>query len=327
MWIEVVRKSASSHSVEITYSPRFDAQLSLVRKTVKRMLSSIDDDSTFLQRAMINQKGAVKFRYGDNPSSKNDNYFVPAGRSFFSTLRSSVFQFIANDLEIDPFLVEFGSFYESVRRRLAREDFSGHKMSKSINKLLCGKYQRDVPKSKDYLVMSDNRRVAIENCSSGQQETLPLVLGLLSLSRNGKKAKSNTMFIEEPEAHLYPTAQREIVHFITSTIDFVSEDSTSQCVITTHSPYILTALNNLMYASKIAEEAPEKRKLVAKIIDETAFIPPSRVRAYYFENGTVRSIINAENELILATEIDDVSTEIAVEFERLMDIEFTEAAA
>lgn len=326
MWIEVSRRSASSNTLSIKYSVKFDNELTHLRKIVKGILF-VDDLGSFLNVSNNKKNALIKYQYGNSPSTSNDNYFVPAGRSFFSTLRSSVFQFIANDLEIDPFLVEFGRFYERVRRRLLFEDTNVRKTARYMSKILCGKYLRDETKNKDYIIMDDSRRVAIENCSSGQQETLPLVLGLLSLSRDDKKAKVNTVFIEEPEAHLYPTAQREIVHFIAATIDFVSEDSTSQCVITTHSPYILTALNNLMYAGRIVEKSPDKRKQVTKVIEETAIIPPSHVRAYFFENGTVRSIIDPETQLIEAVQLDNVSDELSQEFGHLMDIEYQEVAA
>ena len=48
--------------------------------------------------------------------------FIPAGRSFFSNLQSSIFSFFSSNKSLDPFLIQFGSTYESFKR-ISTEDF------------------------------------------------------------------------------------------------------------------------------------------------------------------------------------------------------------
>ncbi|WP_029033397.1 ATP-binding protein [Salinimicrobium terrae] len=68
-----------------------------------------------------------------------------------------------------------------------------------------GTYLRE--KEKDFILHKDNRKVNLSNASSGQQETLPLVTVLKVLNYSSFFNGGATLYIEEPEAHLFPTAQ------------------------------------------------------------------------------------------------------------------------
>jgi len=128
--------------------------------------------------------------------------------------------------------------------------------------------------------------------------------------------------VEEPEAHLFPSTQRQVVHFFAAVIDLLSPESSSQYIITTHSPYILAALNNLMYGGKIASENSDKREEVVGLLGSDVLIDPEKVGAYLLENGGAKFIIDPETKLIEATLIDRVSGDLAREFEQLVAIEF-----
>ena len=228
---------------------------------------------------------------------------------------------------IDPFLIQFGRIYEEARRTslVPEKGFNDEKIKNYIAKLICGVYNRIG--NRDYITMKDSRQIALENCSSGQQEALPLGLALIRVAWLYPGSKGSTVFIEEPEAHLYPSAQREIVHLFAAALDLSSDDSSSQYLITTHSPYILSALNNLMYAGKIARDFPARQSRVTAILDEATLIDPANVRAYFVSEGRVESILDSETELVRATLLDEVSNELAQEFEKLLDVEFSEEAA
>ena len=65
----------------------------------------------------------------------------------------------------------------------------------------------------DWLVIKD-KKVNLANASSGQQESLPmlLVLCIYPFFRDGRD--SSMYFIEEPEAHLFPTSQGYIISIL-----------------------------------------------------------------------------------------------------------------
>lgn len=98
-----------------------------------------------------------------------------------------------------------------------------------------------------------------------------------------------TFFIEEPEAHLFPISQKHIVSLIA-----LLYNQKDKSVITTHSPYILTALNNLI----LANDVKKKGKDIKDIVDEDLCINFDDVSAYTIKDGKLKSIMDKENRLI-----------------------------
>lgn len=248
-----------------------------------------------------------------------NQFFVPAGRSFFANIQSSIFSFLSDNRSLDPFLIEFGSFYENFKRYSL--DVRNEKLRKNdtlISEILNGDYLRE--KEKDFLVHRDSRKVNLSNASSGQQETLPLVLVLNTIANIGFSEGGATLYIEEPEAHLFPTAQKRIVQLLARTFNTI--DSNFQIIVTTHSPYILSSFNNLIEAGKIIEENPQSSSKVHKIVPKEEVIKPSDLVAYSLNKGEKRVLIDKETKLISQNILDSVSDEISLEFGKLLDIEF-----
>ncbi len=153
----------------------------------------------------------------------------------------------------------------------------------SLNKkIICGKYlQKD---GEDYLEIDESRVINVVNSSSGQQETLPLAIILGTIAFSNPDIGGNSIYIEEPEAHIFPSAQKNIVELI-STVYNARKDSL-QFFITTHSPYILTAFNNLIQAGILAEDATEEKiDRISRHVPKTRFLNPDEVSVYSLENG------------------------------------------
>jgi len=251
--------------------------------------------------------------------------YIPAGRSFFANLKSSIFTFLSENKAVDPFLVEFGNYYESVKNPIRLERLRGRVNNKQLNeeidklstKILCGKYfQED---GEDYLEMDAGRKISVSNSSSGQQEVLPLALILRSIALSKPKIGGQSIYIEEPEAHIFPAAQRDMVELI-STVYNSSKDNL-QFFITTHSPYILTAFNNLLQAGLLAANATEeKKKEIARYVPTSRFLEPNDLAVYSLADGDCHSILDLETGLIDTNIIDDVSNELAIQFDQLLDI-------
>lgn len=119
--------------------------------------------------------------------------------------------------------------------------------------------------------------------------------------------------VEEPEQNLFPTSQQHVLNRLLECNNAVKEN---KLIISTHSPYILTALNNAIFAEDVYA-------INEKTIDE---IPKSytvsfnNLSAYKLENGEIFSILNKETRLIDAAQIDDCSTKINEIFDKLMDL-------
>lgn len=254
----------------------------------------------------------------------NSADFIAAGRTFFATFDTVNYILQAEGVEIDPFLIEFGKLYQkadnSLRNALSPAQSRDTRLLPRVESILYGEYF--IESGRRYILSRDGRKVRLENSSSGQQEAAPLTVILEHIGNDKSKAQSTTLFVEEPEAHLYPDAQREMVHLLCTALDLTSPESSSQCVITTHSPYILTALNNLMYGASLTRNQPEHERQVRDILGDTGMVAPEHVRAYAFSGGNITSIIDSETKLVLARELDSVSGKLACEFRDLMDIEF-----
>lgn len=252
--------------------------------------------------------------------------FIPAGRSFFANLKSSIFTFLSENNAVDPFLIEFGTYYENVKSPIRLERIQRSTKNKRIydeinsltRKILCGRHiQED---GEDYLEVDDGRKISIVNSSSGQQETLPLAIILRTISSSKPEIGGTSIYIEEPEAHIFPAAQRDMVELISTVYN--SRKNSLQFLITTHSPYVLTAFNNLLQAGLLSVNATEeKMEKISHYVPVSRLLHPDELAVYSLSNGSCQSIIDIETGLINTNIIDEVSNELAVQFDNLLDID------
>lgn len=243
--------------------------------------------------------------------------FIPAGRSFFANLQKNVFFFLASSIDIDPFMKTFGSNYERSKKFYSPQSTTRveSKIKSLAEAILVGKYRYE--NEQDW-IEHKNKKVNLANASSGQQEALPMLVILSVFPFLPSQNRNRIFFIEEPEAHLFPVSQKHIV----SIIALIYNKKDDNFVITTHSPYILTAINNLILASEVSKEkSPEE---VGEIIDLDCAIRYEDVRAYTIRKGIVESIMDEENRLIGPTVIDSVSDEFDNVFDALIRLQMDE---
>ncbi len=257
---------------------------------------------------------------------QGEQIFIPAGRSYFSIFKENIFshfrynKFRSNEFrQIDPFLIEFGSFYEIAKKITDDKILLKQRKDPTINSfktILKSKFV--VEDEREILRHNDGRDVELWIASSGQQEALPLLLALRFFFLTGM---GGTLYIEEPEAHLFPFSQKEIVSLMAM---LFNSNRNLQFFITTHSPYILASFNNLMYAGFLKNRfSSEKEKLnnLFKIIPEKNILNPEDVSAYFIDK-TIKDLINRKTHLIKTNMLDSVSNDIATEFDQLLDLEY-----
>lgn len=131
-----------------------------------------------------------------------------------------------------------------------------------------------------------------------------------------------SIFIEEPELSLFPTSQKKMIEFLVRTMNTAVNNT--EVVFSTHSPYILTTLNNLILARKIAKENKEKPNMLEKIngiIPKENHLDIEKLSVYEISNGVVKSIIDKSLDLVDAEKIDSVSVASSEEFDRLLELD------
>ncbi len=244
------------------------------------------------------------------------NSYTPASRSFLSYIRPN-----NNDLDIPSF-----TYLETVSNAKVRFsrgiehylDLAGwyppamiSLAKKLIGNVLGGDYRYDSADNTEKIVLKRGQKINLKLASSGQQEAIWIML--LTLEKLVSKSVGFSA-VEEPEAHLYPEAQRDIVQLIA----LLANQNSNQVLITTHSPYILSAINNLMYAYQMGQTKPTE---TGSLIPSSLWLKPSDVSAYFVNNGTIKSIIDDELKLIKVESIDSASAIINEEYDKLFELE------
>lgn len=250
--------------------------------------------------------------------------YIPAGRSFFANLQKNVFSFISSSIPIDHFLKEFGAVYERTRDQNFQQFMNQHRpksISKLVSDLICGVHLTE--KGQDWIV-GDNGKINLSNSSSGQQEVLPMAMVLSTWPYAPSSIFIRSFIIEEPEAHLFPIAQGQIASLIAAAYN--AKDRQGSFTITTHSPYILTAINNLIQAGNVATMINGKKDKLFNIVPENQIISFEDVSAYLVDKGVAKPILDKEVSLIQAEAIDSVSEYFSTKFEQLIELEMEQHA-
>jgi predicted ATPase len=299
-FINISSKKGSS-VVELKTSPEVAVYFRELKKQFSEFKrASADDlrsDSHLREEFLASTRILREFRrlqHEGNIRRFEKPLFVPAARSFYATIRDEIFSILSIDNKIDRIILQFGDFFEfekSARLRRGSAVLLTSNEIRYFKSIVKGTLIRE--DGRDWIQM-DRGRIEIGKASSGQQEAIPLLLAISRFPQPGK-----TLIIEEPEAHLFPTAQVEILAFM---VNQCVERNTSM-MFTTHSPYLLSSLNV---------------HLIKGASRRDGTIAPERVRAYSLKDGRSHDLIDRETNLVSADYIDSVSENIAEEFERAL---------
>ena len=161
---------------------------------------------------------------------------------------------------------------------------------------------------------SEGRFFGLYNAASGYQSTIPVVL--TAKYYNEVRKKSKTFIIEEPELNIFPTAQYKLMLFLVDrTVNYGNS-----MLVTTHSPYVLTSLNNMTQAYQTGNRDSVKTE---NVIEKRYWINPKDVSAYLLlPSGYCEDIFDQEEGLIKASKIDEISRILNGQFDDLLNIEF-----
>jgi hypothetical protein len=318
--------SNSKNKLCIEYSDSIKRSLTNARKIITKNIPE-DEEVRLSSRLRITMNKDIRDAIAttlmpgvDKPRVEQVIY-IPAGRSFFANLQKTVFSFISSSIPIDHFLKEFGALYERTRDPNFQNFVLQHRpkqIQRLVNDLICGNYVSE--KGHDWII-SDSGKVNVSNSSSGQQEALPMAMVLSTWPYAPSSIYRRSFIIEEPEAHLFPIAQGQIASIIASAYNARAREG--NFTITTHSPYILTAINNLIQAGNVLRivDNAKDRDRVFDIVPKDQIINFEHVAAYLVDKGTVKNLMDYENMLINAESIDVVSEHFSSKFEKLISLE------
>ena len=333
IWMTITLEEKHSY-ITPKFSPDFIKQVKLLSQKTNEFHESLEQSnvSLFSSKDLIQRENAkqkfiseITKRCNEVFNEERELIFIPAGRSLLATL-SDQLQYIEPrrlDFLMRTFVNKINllrplftkSLNELITARMvltqSEIEFSKIRLAeKLIHKVLKGKYKFDQDGEKIFIGDS-NKYVKLNFASSGQQEALWILLLLFIVILEQQNV---FIVIEEPEAHLFPEAQKEI----SALIALLSNMKQSQVIITTHSPYILASVNNLILAHKIGKRLPEK---VTSRINKHLWINRDKIFAAMVQSGVVSEIIDPEFDIIQQEHVDSVSQIINEEFDYLYQYE------
>lgn len=323
--------------VEPEFSPKFRGEfmgiVNLAKKYSNDLISNASGNLDELFELTMNRKvffKQIQELTNDLFCDDRNLLFIPAGRSILATLSEQLKQVDNMKLDylmrkfiekIDDFKKEFKIGFEQIvfqKKKLSKDELdepTAKWAAKLIKKILKGEYLYD-SYGQEKILIQDGKFIKLNYSSSGQQEIV-WILHLIFLFVLEKRKVF--LIVEEPEAHLHPEGQKEIVELLY----LLANLNNNQLIITTHSPYVLSTINNLLYAYKLSDLSKNEaiKTKIAQIIPQNLHLDITRVKAYQTLDGEIRDIFDYDLNMISLEAIDSASRIINQQFDQLFALE------
>lgn len=231
-----------------------------------------------------------------------DSIYIPTERSFLHLIAENTLGLINNNVQIPKHLLNSGQEYEKAIQTIKELPLS------IIDKKI--KYKREGKTS--YIYHNETEKIDLLESASGLQSVVPILL-LVEYSKSLKDKYNFNFVVEKPELNLYPKAQHELIKYLAKNCLIDRKN----LILTTHSPFILASINNLLLAFDKGKTKPSE---VNKIIKKESWLNPKNFIAYELKNGKAKKIMNDKLGQINENMIDIVSDSFSDEFDKLLDL-------
>ncbi|WP_016949812.1 AAA family ATPase [Anabaena sp. PCC 7108] len=145
--------------------------------------------------------------------------------------------------------------------------------------------------------------IDIYNASSSIKQLAPLLLYL-----RYRASKGDFLVIDEPEMNLHPESQAKLLEALSILVNLGV-----RILLTTHSPYIMAHLNNLVNGNYENPEILKRQSSSLYLQDERAFLPMDKVSAYEMKDNKLVSLNDPDYGIRWDT-LSDVSVDIQQKF-------------
>jgi predicted ATP-dependent endonuclease of OLD family len=238
-------------------------------------------------------------------NTRKSVYFPPE-RILTSLIGSSISGLWANNVALPICFKNFAANYEVARKEKQNMLFEDFGFSYAFV-------------NNEELIYNLNGEFQLNKASSGIQSLLPLLLVLNYELRLEVLKPELNFLVEEPELNLFPIKQKKLIDYLIQNIN----DTKHKLIITTHSPYVLSALDTLMLAKNTFNEHPDLKKEISEIVFYERWLDYNDISVYEVRNdGKVYSIKNEEFRSIDTNAIDGVSDIISEEFDKLTELRY-----
>lgn len=251
-----------------------------------------------------------------NSTLDYDFHYIPAERGFVINFAKNLYALIETRTQLPGLFTRFGDKFLKARDASLFFDYQniiGIKYSYRNN-------------DTDTIILKDGKEVLLSNTSTAIQVSIPMLVVFDKIMKNFRHVRDDfkkLLVIEEPELNCFPETQYKIVKHLISNLKVSNSPKAyykNQLIITTHSPYILTSLNNMMYAYKVGQLNSVD---ALKIIPKKYWLNPDDVSVYILKDGGYEDIFDREESLIKAEKIDNVTNILNNQFSELLNLEFS----
>ncbi|MFH0893748.1 MAG: AAA family ATPase [Bacteroidota bacterium] len=127
------------------------------------------------------------------------------------------------------------------------------------------------------------------------------------------RTNRTNLIIEEPEQNLFPSTQKSLIYFLLAS---VNSNFNHQLTLTTHSPYVLYAINNCIMASLVSDKLSEIEK--EKLLCYNSKVLPESITIYQIKDGYIKSI-QKDDGLIGENFFDNQMRDVMDEFYSMLN--------
>lgn len=280
----------------------FDEDLKAFYEGQLNAIEQIQGEDFFLRHQFYSLYAKlINFMYRGESS-----IYIPAERILMSTLSQAIYSFYDKEINLPISLKKFANLYSLAKRE------NDHYVIDFLNILVLF----DNKKGNDGFILGNGDEVDLSQASSGLQALIPM-LSVFDYSL----LSQNLLIIEEPELNLYTKVQKDLIEYIIRR----AKQNHVKIFITTHSPYVMSTLQNLLQAGNIAKESEAKAAEVKKLVPEDRWIDYDDLTCLFMDaNGTSRNILDPEYHTIGINEMDNVSAELSDIYDSLLEIKYHE---
>jgi ABC-type dipeptide/oligopeptide/nickel transport system ATPase component len=245
--------------------------------------------------------------------------FIPAERTFFSRFLNSDARLLSSEA-LPITMLEFSNILARGRDIFLKWQKPSERPPEFLEieaiaqNALRGqmRYEKAGPLSGtwQWIPQGSDRPIQIEMASSGQMEAWPLIFAAETAFGLPENERPRFLHIEEPEAHLHPSAQVAMVNLLTYLVN-----KGFRVLVTTHSLTVLYTLNNLTAAYQLLPG-----QSFADMPPQNIRLNPDDLSAYLFTGEGVEEVMYKTDELRQIDEgrLGEVLGNLQVEFNRIV---------
>ncbi|HCC51015.1 MAG TPA: hypothetical protein DEQ30_02335 [Porphyromonadaceae bacterium] len=285
---------------------------------LKEVFCCRQDDNLFIvagRNATVGYSESFEKQFLVDAHTQYERSFKKRQQTIDETL---MLDFVKRVVEMKDLFKKFGGFEDLLRSFNQTKKNKMNVILTKIESVIKGKYKID--NFGEHIVFNSDtqERIDLSNSSSGQQEVIRILQDIfLTISQN----KNVLRIVEEPEVHLFPIAQKKVIELL---VQMANNNDSNQLVITTHSPYVLTILNNLLFAQRVIDKNSNAEAEVSEIINKESRIKSDDFSAYVLvetnDGSDSKSIIDETTGMIAQNYLDTVSEILGNEFNVLYKI-------